>query len=224
MTVINDTFSKKQDDRIREDVVRQIEWDPEIESTDISVKVDESNVFLSGFVHGYLEKMDAERAAKSVYGVSSVANDIEVKPKTERTDPEIARDVVQTLKLHSSVPEDRLNVTVRDGFVTLNGTVVWNFERLSAERAAHTISGVRGLINLIQIKPSNSIKQVTEKIEDAWKRTSDLDTRRMSVVADDGAVSLYGHVHSWAERDQAERAAWQAPGVREVSNHLLVSL
>lgn len=224
MTVAKNAFSKKQDDRIREDIVRQIEWEPEIESKDISVKVNEGNVFLSGFAHGYLERMAAERVAKYVYGVASVANDIDVKPKTQRIDPEIARDVAQTLRLHASVPEDKLKVTVRDGLVTLNGTVTWNFERLSAERAAQTISGVLGVINLIQIKPTVSVPKVKEKIEEAWKRIVDLDARGMSVVANDGTVSLYGHVHSWAEREQAETAAWQAPGVREVSNHLVVSL
>ncbi len=218
-----DIFAKKHDERVRDDVTRHIAWQPEIQSKDISVKVEDSNVTLTGFVHTFLEKSAAERAAKSVYGVLSVANDIEVKPKSQRTDPEIARDVVGAFGLDSSVPDEKLKVTVRDGFVTLEGSLPWNFQRESAQRTAQAVLGVRGVINAITITPTVSTQQIKEKIEDAWKRSIDLDVRRMSVVANNGSVALYGHVHSWSEREQAERAAWQAPGVQAVTNHLIVS-
>jgi osmotically-inducible protein OsmY len=219
MTVLSDTFTRTLDERIREDVTYQIGWQPEIHSKDISVKV---NVVLTGFVHGYLEKLAAERAAKSVYGVVSVANDIEVKPKNTRTDPEIARDVVEALRLHASVPEEKIKVTVSDGFVTLEGALDWHYEMENAEMAAHSVGGIRGIINNVKIKPTASSQQVRQKIEDAFRRMVDLDARSMSVVTSNGTVALYGNVHSWTEREKAESAAWQAPGVQHVSNHLQI--
>ena len=223
MTVISDVFVRKGDARICEDVSRQIAWQPEIQSKDISVKATDGTVTLTGFVHTYLEKSAAERAAKSVYGVQAVANDIEVRPVNQRTDPEIARDILLAFKLHASIPEDRIKISVKDGFVTLDGTLDWHFQRERAHHVAQTVTGVRGVIDLILIQPKASTQEVREKIEEAWKRTIDLDARRMAVVATDGSVSLYGRVHSLNEREQAEQAAWQAPGVREVSNHLLVT-
>jgi osmotically-inducible protein OsmY len=220
---LSQVFTKEHDRRIQDDVARHIAWQPEIKSQDISVKVNEGNVTLTGFVHTYIEKAAAERGAKSVVGVLSVANDIEVQPKSQRSDPEIARDVVEALRLHSTVPEEKLKVTVNDGFVTLEGRVAWDFQRKSADRITADVQGVRGVINFITIVPTVSTEQIKEKIEDAWKRTIDLDARRMSVVASDGVVSLFGSVHSWNERDQAEAAAWQAPGVRSVSNYLIVT-
>jgi osmotically-inducible protein OsmY len=179
-------------------------------------------VTLTGFVHGYLEKLAAERAVKAVFGVVSVANDIQVKPATMRTDPEIARDVVDALRLHASVPEQKIKVVVADGFVTLTGTVDWHYELENADIAAHSVSGVRGIVNLLQIKQRASSEQVRQKIEDALKRMVDLDARSMQVYTSEGTVSLYGNVHSWSEREKAERAAWQAPGVQQVSNHLTI--
>jgi len=219
---IVDSYQKTHDLRLQEDVTRQISWQPEVHSKDISVKVLDGNVILTGFVHGYLEKMAAERAAKSVYGVASVANDIEVKPVNVRTDPEIARDVVEALRLHASVPEEKIKITVSNGFVTLVGTLDWHYELENAEIAAHSVNGVRGIVNNLQIKPRASSQQVREKIEDAFRRMVDLDARSMSVYTSDGTVSLYGNVHSWSEREKAERVAWQAPGVQHVANHLTI--
>jgi len=219
----NDTFQQARDQRIQHDVTKQIAWQPDVNAKDISVKVNDGNVALNGFVNSFIEKMSAEHATKSVIGVLSIANDIEVRPKDRRSDPEIARDVVEALRLHSSVPDDRLKITVRDGFVTLEGKVTWEFQRRSAERVAQEVLGVRGITNSVMIVPLVSTEQVREKIEDAWKRTVDLDARLMSVVANNGKVSLYGTVHSFSEREQAERAAWQAPGVHAVENNLVVA-
>lgn len=223
MTVTSDVFTKAQDDRIRERVIQHIGWSPEVHSKDVSVKVLNSGVTLTGFVHDHLERRAAERAAKAVHGVISVANDIEVKPKNVRTDPELARDVVEALRLHAGVPDDRITVTVTAGIVKLEGTLDWHYQMENAEMAVYSISGVRSIINRLKIKPNISTQQVREKIEDAWRRMVDLDARSMGVVAADGTVTLYGTVHSWSERDRAERAAWQAPGVKEVDNHLLIN-
>lgn len=223
MSILSSTFIENQDERIRQDVIHQIDWEPEIHSKDISVKVDHANVTLTGFVHGYLEKLAAEKAAKSVYGVVSVANDVEVKPNTSHTDPEIARNVVEALRLHSSVPEEKIKVMVRDGVVTLEGTLDWHYEIENAAIAARSVFGVRELNNQLKIRATASSHQVRQQIEDAFRRMVDLDARSMSVTTSNGTVSLYGKVHSWAERERAESAAWQAPGVQHVSNHLIIN-
>ena len=223
MPIIENAFQEARDQRIQHDVTQQIAWQPDINAKDISVKVNEANVALTGFVHSYSEKIAAENAAKSIIGVLSVANDIQVRPKSRRSDPEIARDIVEALRLHSSVPDDRLKITVRDGFVELEGTVTWEFQRRSAERVTEEVLGVRGIANSITITPIISTTEVREKIENAWKRAVGLDARLMSVVTNNGTVSLYGTVHSFNEREQAERAAWQAPGVHAVENNLVVA-
>jgi len=222
MTVLTDTFTRTQDERIRENVTHQIGWQPEVHSSDISVKVTNSCVTLTGFVHSYFEKLAAERAAKSVYGVISIANDIEVRPSSVRTDPEVARDIVQAFQLHAGVPDELIKITVSAGVVTLEGTLDWHYQMENAEMAVYAINGVRSIVNKLKIKPIASSQRVREKIEEAWRRMVDLDARSMSVVTTDGTVDLYGSVHSWSERDKAERAAWQAPGVQHVVNHLMI--
>ena len=175
MTMLSETFTKAHDERSREDVVHQLDWQPDIHSQDVSVKVSNGNVTLTGFVPAYLEKLAAEKAAKSVYGVVSVANDIEVKLNFIRTDPEIARAVVAALRLHASVPAEKIRVTVSDGFVTLEGTVDWHYEMENAEIAAHSVAGVRGIVNMMKVKPTASSHQVRQQIEEAFRRMVDLD-------------------------------------------------
>jgi len=214
-------MEKGTDKQLREAVLRQLEWEPEVVSQDISVNAKEGAVTLTGFVHSYAEKVAGEKAAKSVYGVKAVANDIEVKPMT-RTDPEITRDILEAMKLDLRVPDDRLKTGIQNGFVTLDGKVDWYYQREAAESCARKVNGVRGVTNKIEVKPTVSTTEVKTKIEDALRRSAEVDARRITVSAQDGAVTLDGNVRSWFEKEQAERAAWAAPGVSRVIDHISV--
>ena len=210
------------DNQLRTAVTMQIDWEPQVMSRDISVAAGEGVVTLTGVVHNYFEKTAAERAAKSVYGVKAVANDIEVKTAQQRTDPEIARDVVHAMSVDATIPQNRIKAAVKDGFVTLEGKVDWNFQRLAAGSCADRVSGVRGVINSVTVKPVVSPSDVKTRIEDALRRSAEVDSRRISVTAVDGTVNLSGNVRSWFEREEAERAAWAAPGVSKVVDHIAV--
>jgi osmotically-inducible protein OsmY len=218
------TTQARTDNSIREDVLRELNWDPTITSaSDIAVAAKDGVVTLSGFVPTYWDKDAAEKAAKRVYGVKGVANDIAVKPLWQRIDPEIARDAVHELESHVSIPADRIKVTVKDGWVTLEGTVDWEYQKSLAESAMNKLKGVSGVTNKIQVTPKASAAEVKSKIEEALRRSAEVDARRITVKIEGSRVKLYGSVSSWAERDEAERAAWSAPGTMMVENHILVN-
>ena len=209
-------------EELRTEVLREIEWRPDIRSQDINVKVLGNTVTLTGFVHTFAEKGSAERAAKSVRGVVSIANDIEVRPST-RTDPEIARDLQHVLKSHVMVPETKITATVHEGFVTLEGTVEWNYQKTSAVDATVSVRGVRGVITLITVKPRVSPASIKDAIEAAFRRSAELDAQNIQVSTHDSTVELTGMVGSFSEREEAERAAWAAPGIQSVVNHIRVT-
>ena len=218
------TTQTRSDNNIRDDVLLELKWDPKISSaSDLAVGVKDGVVTLSGFVPSFWEKDAAEKAVKRVYGVKGIANDIEVKLFWQRTDPEIARDAVHELDSHISIPSDRIKVTVKNGWVTLEGTVDWEYQKNLAKSAVKKLKGVTGVTNKIEIKPKVTPQEVKSKIEEALRRSAELDARRISVVVEGTTVKLYGSVSSWAEKDEAERAAWSAPGTTMVENHIIVN-
>jgi osmotically-inducible protein OsmY len=182
-------------------------------------------VTLSGFAPSYAEKLKAEQVAKRVHGVRGVANDIEVRlpGPHERTDTDIARAAVDALKWKTSVPGDQIKVSVTKGWVTLEGEVHWQFQKTGAYEAVHHLVGVRGVTNLINVKPHASASEVKARIEAAFRRSAEVDAERVRVETHNGKVTLRGEVRSWSERQEAERTAWAAPGVTQVENLIMIT-
>jgi osmotically-inducible protein OsmY len=212
------------DKEMKQLVQTALDWEPSLDATDIGISTEAGVVTLRGNVGSYAEKMTAERVALRVYGVKGVANDLSVllPSHAKRTDTDIAQAALSALNWNSLVPKDHVTVTVRDGWVTLNGTLDWQYQKDVAARCVRDLLGVKGVSNAIAIKSHVNTTGVRDKIEAALKRSAEIDARRISVAAQDGKVTLTGNVHSWYERREAERAAWAAPGVREVVDHLAV--
>lgn len=210
-----------QDERLKDFVSNQLKTDPEVDSSLVGVSAVDGIVTLSGYIDTYAAKLAAERAVRRVYGVKAVANELEVKLAAERIDPDIAKDALTALRDRIDVPLG-IGVTVRDGYITLTGSVEWMYQKMSAERAVKYLRGVRGVLNHIALKPSFSPKDVQKRITDALHRHADVDARRIHVEAEGAKVILTGSVRSWSEKDEAQRAAWRAAGVAAVDNRIKV--
>ena len=214
----------KTDSELRRDVLRALEWDPSIDARSIGVAAKNGVVTLTGYVSSYSDKWEAERIAKRVAGVTALANDIEVKLSSERTDPDIAEAARSSLKSDSRVPADRVRVVVERGWITLEGTVDYYYQKSAAESDVRNLAGVRGVTNALAVTPKVSPTEIRMKIEEALKRSAQLDANRILVEAQGGKVILSGTVRSWAEREEAEMAAWAAPGVSQVEDRISVAI
>jgi len=209
---------------LRQDVLDELEYDPSIDAADIGVTVEDGTVTLTGHVRTFAEKREAENVVKRVKGVRAIAQEIEVRPIGSHTtaDDEIAKRAVASLTWDSSVPTDAVQIKVESGYLTLSGKVHWYYQKSAAEKAVQNIAGVKGVTNLVEIKPSISPTDVRRRIENALKRDAELEAKRIQVQVSDRKVTLEGRVRNWAEREAAERAAWAAPGVTNVIDHIKV--
>lgn len=212
------------DKSVQEDVIRELDWEPVVHATEIGVGVKNGIVTLSGVVDSHAVKRVAERAAARVRGVRAVSSQLDVKPAgpTERTDADIAWAAANALAWNALVPQDRITVSVTNGWVVLEGAVERRFQKVAAEDAVGDLAGVVGVTNLISLCPMVPAQELKEEIEQALERSADVDARPIVVEVNGDCARLWGSVHSLAQREAAERAAWSAPGLREVSNHLTI--
>lgn len=214
--------SSKTDRQLQHDVIEELRFDSQVQVNEIGVIATDGVVTLTGWVDSYLKKWRAEEAAHRVRGVRAVANDIEVRLSSERTDADIAAAAARALAWNSSLPADRIKVTVSKGWITLEGDVEWQYQRQEAENAVRRLWGVRGVSNLLSVKPSAGPTDLKKKIEEAFVRSAQLDAKGVTVEIQGSTAILKGSVRSWAERQEAQRIVWLAPGITNVDNKITV--
>jgi osmotically-inducible protein OsmY len=215
----------KSDGELERDVKEELRWNPDLDATDIALSAHNGAVTLTGFVRSYRDKYEAESAAKHVTGVIAIANDIEVRIPSihQRPDPDIARDAAAAIKNYLPISYEQIKAVVKDGWVTLEGEVEWQYEQQAAETAVRPLQWVKGVINLIKIKPRVKPYDIKRKIREAFRRNAAVDANQIIIETNGSEVVLRGKVRSWAEREEAERVAWRAPGVTKVEDHIALS-
>jgi osmotically-inducible protein OsmY len=213
------------DQQIQQDVLAELGWDARVAPNEVGVSVKDGVVTLSGQVDSYSKKWAAEEAALRVRGVKAVANDIEVRLPSDdqRSDADIAEAAIGALKWDAFIPKDRVQVTVSKGWVTLKGDVDWQFQKEEAERRVRNLKGVLGVSNLISVAPHVKPSDVKKRIEEALVRSVKTDAKNIDVDVQGSKVILKGTVQSYAEKEEAEHAAWQAPGISMVEDQISVS-
>lgn len=220
------TISNKSDTQLHKDVIDELAFESSIDAGKISVAVNDGVVTLSGSVSSYFEKWAAESAVKRVNHLAGIAEELTVDfmPNPDRSDTDIAETAVRALEWNTAVPKDRVQIKVSRGWLTLEGDLDWQFQRQAAHDVVAHLQGVKGVSNDINIRPSIGATDVQAKIESALKRSAELDAKGVTVEIEGNSVTLRGKLHTWAEREAAARAAWNASGVQMVSNQILVSM
>jgi osmotically-inducible protein OsmY len=215
----------KTDSELRAEVLSELQWDASIREEDIAVSVKDGVVTLAGTVDSYAQRYAAERAIERVKGTRAIVNDLAVKLSgaLTRTDAEIAHAAVNALRWHVQVPEEHIRVKVSDGWLTLEGEVNRQYEKQAAENAVRFLLGLKGMTNLITLRPGASSSDVKHRIRSSLQRQAELDADQITVEASGSRITLHGTVRSMAERREAERAAWNAPGVTLVVNEITVA-
>ena len=214
----------KKDSELQRDVMDELAWEPSVDAAEIGVSVENGVVILNGTVKSLAEKWTAERVTQHVEGVRAVTDELVVKlaGDSQHTDADIARAAVNVLDWNTSVPPNRVKVLVQNGWITLGGSVEYHFQKMAAENAVRHLKGVKGVSNLIGVNPRVSAGDVIHAIKKALHRAAQVDAEKISVEASAGKVILRGNVRTWAEREEAERAAWGAPGVSDVQNDIRI--